>query len=166
VIGEGSSALALGEARVPLFLARADRGPIIKNVSDELINALKDALTRHEDVVAAYLFGSAARGELRDTSDVDVGVLVLEPPGGRSSKGTLASMRFPLQADLQESARRPVDLVVLNHASPDLVHRVLRDGVLLLERDRSARIRFEVASRNEYFDILPYLKRYREAALR
>jgi hypothetical protein len=43
----------------------------------------------------------------------------------------------------------------------DLVHRVLRDGVLLLERDRSARIRFEVRARNDYFDLLPHLRRYR-----
>jgi len=43
----------------------------------------------------------------------------------------------------------------------DLVHRVLRDSLLLAERDRSARIRFEVRSRNEYFDLLPFLRRYR-----
>jgi predicted nucleotidyltransferase len=135
-------------------------------VSDELIHVLKDALTRHEDVVFAYLFGSAARGELRETSDVDVAALVLEPPDSKACRPTLASMRFSLQADLQEAARRAVDLVVLNHASPDLVHRVLRDGVLLVERDRGARIRFEVAVRNQYFDVLPYLKQYREAALR
>jgi hypothetical protein len=41
------------------------------------------------------------------------------------------------------------------------VHRVLRDGVLLLDHDRSARIAFEVRSRNEYFDLLPILERYR-----
>ena len=75
-------------------------------------------------------------------------------------------MRADIQEALETAAGRPVDLVVLNHASPDLAHRVLRDGVLLVERDRSARIRFEVDSRNAYFDILPYLKRYREAALR
>jgi len=52
-------------------------------------------------------------------------------------------------------------VVVLNDAPADLVHRVLRDGVLVLETDRSARIRFEVAKRNEYFDLLPILRRYR-----
>jgi hypothetical protein len=41
------------------------------------------------------------------------------------------------------------------------VHRVLRDGRLMLERDRSARIRFEARARREYFDLLPVLLHYR-----
>ena len=51
--------------------------------------------------------------------------------------------------------------MVLNRAPADLVHRILRDGILMLERDRNARIAFEVQRRNEYFDLLPILKRYR-----
>ena len=43
---------------------------------------------------------------------------------------------------------------------------MLRDRQLLLDRDRSARLRFEVRSRNEYFDLLPVLQRYRAAALK
>jgi len=54
-------------------------------------------------------------------------------------------------------------LIVLNRAPTDLVHRVLRDGRLLLDRDPSKRIRFEVRKRNEYFDLEPALRRYREA---
>jgi uncharacterized protein len=50
---------------------------------------------------------------------------------------------------------------VLNEAPADLVHRVLRDGQLIFEADRSARIRFEVRRRNEYFDLLPILTEYR-----
>jgi hypothetical protein len=42
-----------------------------------------------------------------------------------------------------------VDLVVLNAAPVDLVHRVLRDGILLLERDPVERIRFETKARSE-----------------
>jgi hypothetical protein len=32
---------------------------------------------------------------------------------------------------------------------------------LLLQPDPSARIAFEVRARNEYFDLLPFLQRYR-----
>ena len=42
-----------------------------------------------------------------------------------------------------------------------LVHRVMRDGVILLDRDRAARLRFEVQSRNEYFDLAPLRRLYR-----
>ena len=60
----------------------------------------------------------------------------------------------------------PVDLVVLNRAQPDLIHRVLRDGRLILDRDPGRRIAFEVRSRNDYFDLLPFLRRYRRQEAR
>jgi predicted nucleotidyltransferase len=105
----------------------------------------------------AYLFGSRARGDGRRDSDVDVAVLfATDPPR------TLAGLHLDLADRLSAAiGGRPVDLVVLNRAPVDLIHRVLRDGLLLLERDRSARIRFEVRARNEYFDLLPHLRRYR-----
>lgn len=58
-----------------------------------------------------------------------------------------------LVASLEQDLGVPVDVVVVDDAPPDLVHRVLKDGVLLVERDRSARVRFEVYKRNEYFDL-------------
>ena len=54
-----------------------------------------------------------------------------------------------------------MQVVVLNDAPPDLVHRILRDGRLVLESDKAARVRFEVSTRNAYFDVLPALERYR-----
>lgn len=54
-----------------------------------------------------------------------------------------------------------MQVVALNRASPDLVHRVLRDGRLILDRDRAARIRFEVRSRNDYFDMTRIRALYR-----
>lgn len=111
-------------------------------------------------VVAAYLFGSHARGEATGASDVDVAVLLCEP-----YLATLESGGFDLANALENAVGRPVDLVILNGAPVDLVARVLRDGRLLLDRDRSARIHFEVRSRNEYFDLLPFLRQYRAAAL-
>lgn len=108
------------------------------------------------DVAAVYLFGSTARGTRRARSDVDVGLLFRQPP-----TDTYSPEHFDLESALTATVGLPVQLVVLNGAPADLVHRVLRDGILLVERDASARIRFEVAKRNEYFDLLPHLRRYR-----
>jgi predicted nucleotidyltransferase len=107
-------------------------------------------------VVAAYLFGSVARGTARAGSDVDVAVLCAgEPPA------SLAGLPLDLEAELERLLGIPVQVVVLNRAPVDLVHRVLRDGALLIDRDPSARIRFEVKARNEFFDLQPILARYR-----
>jgi hypothetical protein len=90
-------------------------------------------------LVAAWLFGSVARGTAGSRSDVDVALLFRRDP-----PHTLAGRQLLMAADLEALLGRPVDLVVLNHASCDLVHRVLRDGRLLLDRDPRIRVAFEV----------------------
>ena len=111
------------------------------------------------ELLAVYLFGSQARRTAGVTSDVDLGLLYASAP-----PSTLDGLPFETEADLERLLGRPVEAIVLNAAPPDLVHRVLRDGELLLDRDRSKRIRFEVDARNRYFDLLPFLQRYRRPA--
>lgn len=103
-----------------------------------------------------YLFGSVARDEARADSDVDVGILFAIPPPRR-----LDAPQFALEGELELLLRRPVQVVTLNSAPADLVHRVLRDGRLILDRNPGARIAFEVRSRNVYFDLAPIRRLYR-----
>jgi predicted nucleotidyltransferase len=110
-------------------------------------------------VVAVYLFGSIAKGTARPDSDVDIGVLYEVTPAA-----TLLEQPFGVEADLAEHFARPVQVVAMNRAPADLVHRILRDGLLVLDQDKSRRIAFEVRSRNEYFDLLPMLREYRKRA--
>jgi predicted nucleotidyltransferase len=87
---------------------------------------------------------------------VDFAVLYAERP-----PSVLGSPPMKLEAALERELRRPVEVVCLNTAPPDLAIRVLRDGRLILERDRAARIRFEVNLRNVYWDLEPILNRCR-----
>ncbi|HEY0514596.1 MAG TPA: nucleotidyltransferase domain-containing protein [Thermoanaerobaculia bacterium] len=120
------------------------------------LRELLTANAEREGVAAAYLFGSVARGTAGPRSDVDVGILYSEDP-----PLTLKGMGLGLEGDIESLLRVPVQVVVLNHAPVDLVVRVLRDGKLLVDRDRSKRIRFEVKTRFEFWDLEPYLKLYR-----
>lgn len=131
------------------YSARVDR--------DATIATLRDLLLPHADeVVAAYVFGSVARGTSEARSDLDLGILLKEDP----AQG-LAGLRFDLAGELEQSLKLPVDLVVMNQASADLVHRILREGVPVLETDRRARVAFEVWSRGQYFDLAPLRRSYR-----
>jgi predicted nucleotidyltransferase len=106
--------------------------------------------------IAAYLFGGVARGTASARSDVDVAVLyAVAPPA------TLEGLPLDLESRIGKLVGRRAQVIVLNTAPVSLVHRVLRDGVLLLDRDPNARIRFEVRTRNEFFDLQPILARYR-----
>jgi uncharacterized protein len=119
------------------------------------------ARAQAEGIAAAWLFGSVARGTARSDSDVDVGVLFREDP-----PRTLEGYRFDLEAELERMLGAPVQLVVLNRAPVDLTRRVLRDGKLLVNQDPSRRVRFEVRTRNEYWDLEPYLRLYRRQGAR
>ena len=107
-------------------------------------------------VIAVYVFGSFARRSEGPESDVDVAVLYSHAPAK-----TFDGLPLSLEEGLEKRLGRTVEVVVLNHAAADLIHRVLRDGKLLIDLDPSSRIKFEVRARNEYFDLLPTLNRYR-----
>ena len=112
--------------------------------------------TAPADVVAVYLYGSRARGTASSGSDIDIGVLLKGVPPSR-----LRSTARTIESDIEKAVPIPSEAVVLNTASPDLIHRILREGILLLDRDRAARIRFEIQARNEYFDLAPIRRLYR-----
>ena len=113
------------------------------------------------DVAAAWLFGSFARGDARADSDVDVAVLY-----GHTPAATFEALPLRLEGEIERLLRRTTQVVVMNSAPADLRARVLRDGVLLVDRDPSLRIRFEVRTRNEWFDIQPILREYRRMGKR
>lgn len=129
---------------------------------DHVARALREFFVqRRQSIVCAYLFGSTARGTARPDSDVDIAVLLRKTP-----PATLEGLGVDLAGELERAVGKPVDLIVLNRASADLVHRVLRDGILVHESDRRARVEFETRKRAEYFDVLPYLREYRRSSIR
>lgn len=124
-----------------------------------LIDRVRSLLSSDPRVQAAYLYGSRGRGDERPDSDVDLGILFAEEPPARID-GPVSELESRLESELG----LPVQVVALNSAPPDLVHRILRDGLIVCDTDRSRRIRFEVKARNEYFDLQPFLARYRRAS--
>jgi predicted nucleotidyltransferase len=124
---------------------------------DELTAHVEAAIAPLDGIAAVYLFGSVAAGTDTAASDIDLGVLYEVRPAARLDAGPL-----DLEGDLERRLGRPVQLVVLNDAPADLRIRILRAQRLLVDRNRSARIRFEVATRNEFFDLEPMLVEYRK----
>ena len=100
--------------------------------------ALVRWLEREPSVEAAWLFGSRARGDAHGRSDVDIAIL---PPRDREvSMRKRLSMAAQIAGVLGMVADQ-VDLVLMNDASVLLVHRALREGRLLVDRNPARRIR-------------------------
>src|SRR5205085_1868471 len=107
----------------------------------------EDVWRRFPAVIAAYLFGSVARGAATSTSDLDLAVVVKE--GERMDRAALASALVEsLGTDL-------LDIVVLNLAGLTLTHRALRDGRLIYCSDDRQRLEFTRRRLLEYFDAEP-----------
>ena len=87
---------------------------------EELRRMVLAALDEHS--AAVWLFGSCARGDVRQHSDIDIAIL---------PRDELSPWFFSeLAADIEESPiPYDVDLVDLRHADPELVEEVRREGV-------------------------------------
>ncbi|GGI69781.1 hypothetical protein GCM10007112_03460 [Vulcanisaeta souniana JCM 11219] len=81
-------------------------------------------------VLLAFLFGSRARGDVREDSDYDVAVLMRD----QSNYEKMVSLIRDLAQVLGAPADK-VDLVDLSKAPNELVYVVLRDGVLIYSAD-------------------------------
>ena len=94
--------------------------PTRERALEELRGIVLGALGEHDAVV--WLFGSSARGEARQRSDIDIAIL----PRDELPSGFFAE----LAADFEESTiPYDVDLVDLRRADAALVDEVRREGV-------------------------------------
>jgi uncharacterized protein len=126
----------------------ASTGDTLDAESRDRLRAVLD----RDQIAAAYMFGSQARGNPGPLSDVDVAVWAAPELSSRD--------RFELRLRLAAAAQRAldgraVDLVVLDDASPLLRHRAWRDGELLVDRDPRTRVRDETRALVEFLDTKP-----------
>jgi uncharacterized protein len=118
-----------------------------------LLERLASVLQARPEVLEAYLFGSAARGERQPHSDIDIAV-VLDPGAATTQGGLCVEIGADLGAAMGSDL---VDVVSLNATQPLLYHRVLRDGVRIMARDLRATTRREGEALSRYCDYLPQL---------
>ena len=125
-----------------------------------LDHCLEQACHTHEEIIAAYVFGSQATGKSGPHSDVDVAVLLDE-----DMKDSFDSLQCIV--DLEKALNRNVDLVVLNRAGELIKHQVRRDGRIVFDRDPKRRKHWEIMSTKFYQDYLHlhaiYMKRMKKA---
>jgi uncharacterized protein len=121
--------------------------------SDSLAEGITRVLRDYDGIVAAWVFGSVARGEARPDSDLDVGLLVRErEPNAVDWYEHLSAIAARLEALVPS---RKVDVILLEPQGPIFCHRVLSEGHLVYDVDSERRIDFESDTYVRYFDFLP-----------
>lgn len=103
----------------------------------DIATALKDLLSDHfgENLVSVVLFGSVARGEDRENSDIDLLVVLKNLPQGRLAR--LSTIDFLWEKFSSEVAIHPI-LKTQEEARKrvPLYLDMVDEGILLFDRDR------------------------------
>jgi len=139
---------------------------LIKDSDDlgyETISKKVNALfLRYEEVLVAYLFGSRARGDFNEGSDMDFAILL-----SRSFKDSYDFVRLIGElATALKVGDEKINLVVLNDADLELAYKVISEGSVIFERDVEKRVDFEVRVLKSYLDFKPVLNQMRRSLIR
>lgn len=121
---------------------------------------INDILSATPGVAAVLLFGSAARGQLRPDSDVDVAALF------EHARVPSFEERLMLQQRLEEAVQRDVDLVVLNDAPTILARQALTSGILIACPNSRVYHEFVIRLATEYADFKRIRKPIEDAVIR
>ncbi|MDI7269358.1 MAG: nucleotidyltransferase domain-containing protein [Myxococcota bacterium] len=122
---------------------------------EETLTRLLPMLSSREEVIAACLFGSHARGQAGADSDVDLGLVLRQP----WFDGLTPARQARVAMDLIDLAGRaapdiPLDVVILDAAHPIAAWEAARTGRVLLCRDARAFDEFVLRSLHRYDDWL------------
>lgn len=131
------------------------------NVPDKL-PVLIDLVSGDTDVLALFVFGSFATGELKPLSDLDLGVLL--------DKKLSSQERFDKHLDLIGKFTAlmhtdEIDIIILNDAPIRFVNKVLNTGKLLFERDRKALVDLYEKNTNVFLDFKYFIDEYNKTFL-
>ena len=108
------------------------------------------------EVAAVYLYGSHARGEAKETSDIDLAVLVTDK---RKYTG-FGIVQVVFSSDLSKITGKKVEVQDLDDCTADFAHRVLEEGMLLIANNQKVRTEFEERVLRIYFDLKPAIEEY------
>jgi uncharacterized protein len=97
-----------------------DRAPE-SATANPLVHSFEQMLHERADVALALLFGSRARGDANETSDVDIALLAP------------SADLFEIGAQLSQASGLEVDVISLADPGVPLLDELLRDGILIYE---------------------------------
>jgi len=113
---------------------------------------------------AIYVFGSYARGEEREKSDIDLAFLV-DREAYRKDAFEATAPAHMIAGKMAMKLDRVVDVTILNSASLEIAYEVVTGGECLFERDPEFRIEYELKIRGQHFDFRPFISELRAERL-
>lgn len=100
--------------------------------SDELLNDIIGILSKRDNVKLAMIFGSRARGDYKNNSDIDICIF-----------GDIPAIELNLIIDELKELNTSLDFDVVNFEKTkkeELKKNILKDGVTIYERTSNSQI--------------------------
>ena len=131
--------------------------------SMDVFSSLASLVSDYPTISAAWIFGSVARDEARQESDLDMALLLAD---SAATAVEHARALADLAARCEQTSGRSTDLIVLGLHDPILAHRVLSEGRLIYESDRARRLDFESKTISRFVNWYPTYRWVAEESLR
>lgn len=125
---------------------------------EDIAAALKDYFKNKDEVLLVFIFGSAVNDRLTTESDIDIAVLFRHMPDFKKI--------IHLKDDLLELIKRETDIVILNNSSPVIRMQVLKNGVMVVNKDSAIYNDLFVRTIKEYDDLKRVRKETEDNILR
>lgn len=107
---------------------------------------IKKLLSQMDEVQFAYLFGSYARGDYGQGSDIDIAVYLKEQYNDFDTK-------LKIHHKLEISLQRDIDLIILNSVKNfNLLENIFNDGIIIKDSQDDFRIMYELKKEHEIKD--------------
>src|SRR3989344_4504607 len=103
---------------------------------EEKLPLLKDYFAKRPEIVMAFIFGSAVKGQETQESDVDIAVYF--KPVGRALEWEEQyeyAKEDEIWGEVEKIVGKRTDLVILNRAPSTLAYCVLQDGKVIVVKD-------------------------------
>ncbi len=117
-----------------------------------LIEKLQKLLSQMDEVEFAYLFGSYAKGDYTQRSDVDIAVYLQKQCNDFDTK-------LKVHHKIEISLGKEIDLIILNTAKNfNLLENIFNDGIVIKDSLDDARIMYELDREHEIKDYKEFKK--------
>jgi len=124
--------------------------PNNKKIIEEKI---KGALEKHKEILFAYIHGSFVEGD--DFHDVDMAIYLESEPA------SVLEYELQMETELRKEVGKYIfDVRVLNTAPLSFKYNVIKNGTILLCRNKDKRSNFQESTVSAYLDFLPYRNIY------
>lgn len=107
-----------------------------------LLQKLNNYLSANKNIIFAYIFGSYAKGEQTQNSDVDIAIFL---------KNDTLDDYLQINYEISKLLKKDADIIVLNRVrNIYLLESILKDGIVL--KDAPKRIDFELIKQHQILD--------------